>query len=107
MNILLALVDRQPVCCGFIGPARWVQNSLTAESRSWLSQHASLSAATQATVRMSESMALAGADAVLVVTPSFYRGRMDSRALIHHYTQVTVLGHDCASQFYNSVYPSL
>ncbi|XP_023676040.1 4-hydroxy-2-oxoglutarate aldolase, mitochondrial [Paramormyrops kingsleyae] len=43
---------------------------------------------TQATVRMSESMAQAGADAVLVVTPCFYRGRMDSRALIRHYTQV-------------------
>ncbi|KAJ8264516.1 hypothetical protein GJAV_G00150200 [Gymnothorax javanicus] len=43
---------------------------------------------TMATVQMSEQMARAGADAVLVVTPSFYRGRMDSRALIHHYTKV-------------------
>ncbi|KAL4612886.1 4-hydroxy-2-oxoglutarate aldolase, mitochondrial precursor-like [Arapaima gigas] len=43
---------------------------------------------TRATVQMTEQMALAGADTVLVVTPCFYRGRMDSRALIHHYTQV-------------------
>nr|XP_015203329.1 PREDICTED: 4-hydroxy-2-oxoglutarate aldolase, mitochondrial [Lepisosteus oculatus] len=41
-----------------------------------------------ATVLMSEKMAQAGADAVLVVTPCFYRNRMDSRALIHHYTRV-------------------
>ncbi|KAI4905148.1 hypothetical protein NFI96_011545, partial [Prochilodus magdalenae] len=43
---------------------------------------------TRATVQMSECMASAGADCVLVVTPSFYRGRMSSSALIHHYTQV-------------------
>ncbi|KPP61748.1 4-hydroxy-2-oxoglutarate aldolase, mitochondrial precursor-like [Scleropages formosus] len=43
---------------------------------------------TRATVQMTEQMARAGADAVLVVTPCFYRGRMDSRALVHHYTQV-------------------
>ncbi|KAK1166550.1 4-hydroxy-2-oxoglutarate aldolase, mitochondrial [Acipenser oxyrinchus oxyrinchus] len=41
-----------------------------------------------ATMQMSDQMAQAGVDAVLVVTPCFYRGRMDSRALIHHYTQV-------------------
>lgn len=35
-------------------------------------------------------MADAGAECVLVVTPCFYRGRMDSRALINHYTQVVV-----------------
>ncbi|KAG9346146.1 hypothetical protein JZ751_007964 [Albula glossodonta] len=43
---------------------------------------------TIATIQMSEQMAAAGADAVLVVTPCFYRGRMDSKALIHHYTKV-------------------
>ncbi|XP_030637381.1 4-hydroxy-2-oxoglutarate aldolase, mitochondrial [Chanos chanos] len=43
---------------------------------------------TRATVQMTEAMAKAGADAVLVVTPCFYRGRMDSRALIQHYTQL-------------------
>ncbi|XP_076133859.1 4-hydroxy-2-oxoglutarate aldolase, mitochondrial isoform X2 [Alosa pseudoharengus] len=44
--------------------------------------------ATKATVQMTEGMAHAGADAVLVVTPCFYRGRMNSKALIHHYTKV-------------------
>ncbi|XP_036439810.1 4-hydroxy-2-oxoglutarate aldolase, mitochondrial isoform X5 [Colossoma macropomum] len=43
---------------------------------------------TRATIQMSERMASAGADCVLVVTPCFYHGRMGSRALIHHYTQV-------------------
>ncbi|XP_063056701.1 4-hydroxy-2-oxoglutarate aldolase, mitochondrial [Engraulis encrasicolus] len=43
---------------------------------------------TRATVQMTEGMAHSGADAVLVVTPCFYRGRMTSPALIHHYTQV-------------------
>lgn len=43
---------------------------------------------TLATIQMSESMANAGADCVLVVTPCFYRGRMNSSALIQHYTQV-------------------
>ncbi|CAL8353164.1 unnamed protein product [Boreogadus saida] len=43
---------------------------------------------TRATVRMTERMAGVGADAVLVVTPCFYKGKMDSRALTHHFTQV-------------------
>ncbi|XP_027024270.1 4-hydroxy-2-oxoglutarate aldolase, mitochondrial isoform X1 [Tachysurus fulvidraco] len=43
---------------------------------------------TRATIHMSERMASAGADCVLVVTPCFYLGRMNSSALIHHYTQV-------------------
>ncbi|KAL2089839.1 hypothetical protein ACEWY4_014527 [Coilia grayii] len=43
---------------------------------------------TRATVQMTERMAHNGADAVLVVTPCFYRGRMTSQALIHHYTKV-------------------
>ncbi|XP_004625573.1 4-hydroxy-2-oxoglutarate aldolase, mitochondrial isoform X2 [Octodon degus] len=46
---------------------------------------------TQATVEMTVSMAQVGADAVLVVTPCYYRGRMDSAALIHHYTKVADL----------------
>ncbi|XP_028651527.1 4-hydroxy-2-oxoglutarate aldolase, mitochondrial [Erpetoichthys calabaricus] len=41
-----------------------------------------------ATIHTTERMAEAGAHAVLVVTPSYYRGRMDNRALIQHYTQV-------------------
>ncbi|KAG9484760.1 hypothetical protein GDO78_008065 [Eleutherodactylus coqui] len=43
---------------------------------------------TQATIEMSRQMAEAGAEAVLVVTPCYYRGRMTSAALVHHYTQV-------------------
>ncbi|XP_013889854.1 4-hydroxy-2-oxoglutarate aldolase, mitochondrial [Austrofundulus limnaeus] len=43
---------------------------------------------TRATVELTGRMAAAGADAVLVVTPCFYRGKMDSRALIHHFTKV-------------------
>lgn len=43
---------------------------------------------TQATIEMTVSMAGAGADAVLVVTPCYYRGKMTSAALIHHYTKV-------------------
>ncbi|KAM3622747.1 uncharacterized protein V6R79_002754 [Siganus canaliculatus] len=43
---------------------------------------------TRATVQLTEKMAAAGADAVLVVTPCFYKGKMDSRALIQHYTKV-------------------
>lgn len=46
---------------------------------------------TQATVEMTLSMAQVGADAVMVVTPCYYRGRMDSAALIHHYTKVADL----------------
>ncbi|XP_066549498.1 4-hydroxy-2-oxoglutarate aldolase, mitochondrial isoform X2 [Amia ocellicauda] len=46
------------------------------------------SGSSMGTVLLSERMAKSGADVVLVVTPCFYRGRMDSRALIHHYTQV-------------------
>lgn len=49
-------------------------------------------AATQATVEMTVSMAQVGADIALVVTPCYYRGRMSSSALIHHYTKVSVTG---------------
>jgi 4-hydroxy-2-oxoglutarate aldolase len=43
---------------------------------------------TAATVSLSEAMAAAGADAVLVVTPSYYKARMTPAALIAHYTAV-------------------
>ncbi|XP_024418994.2 4-hydroxy-2-oxoglutarate aldolase, mitochondrial isoform X1 [Desmodus rotundus] len=46
---------------------------------------------TQATVEMTVSMAQVGADAALVVTPCYYRGHMNSAALIHHYTKVADL----------------
>ncbi|XP_071359706.1 4-hydroxy-2-oxoglutarate aldolase, mitochondrial [Trachinotus anak] len=47
---------------------------------------------TRATVQLTEKMAAAGANAVLVVTPCFYKGKMDSRALIQHFTKVA----DCS-----------
>ncbi|XP_047222817.1 4-hydroxy-2-oxoglutarate aldolase, mitochondrial isoform X3 [Girardinichthys multiradiatus] len=43
---------------------------------------------TKATLQLTEKMAAAGADAVLVVNPCFYKGKMDSRAMIHHFTEV-------------------
>ncbi|XP_056266121.1 4-hydroxy-2-oxoglutarate aldolase, mitochondrial isoform X1 [Pseudoliparis swirei] len=43
---------------------------------------------TRATVRLTEKMAAAGADVVLVVTPCFYKGKMDVRALTQHFTKV-------------------
>lgn len=46
---------------------------------------------TQATLEMTVSMAQVGADAAMVVTPCYYRGRMSSAALIHHYTKVADL----------------
>ncbi|XP_061228438.1 4-hydroxy-2-oxoglutarate aldolase, mitochondrial isoform X2 [Neopsephotus bourkii] len=44
--------------------------------------------ATQATVQRTLSMAEAGADVALVVTPCYYRGAMTSAALVQHYTEV-------------------
>ncbi|XP_074401183.1 4-hydroxy-2-oxoglutarate aldolase, mitochondrial isoform X4 [Zonotrichia albicollis] len=43
---------------------------------------------TQATIELTVSMAEAGADVALVVTPCYYRGAMTTAALIHHYTEV-------------------
>ncbi|NWS45357.1 HOGA1 protein, partial [Probosciger aterrimus] len=43
---------------------------------------------TQATIQLTLSMAEAGADVALVVTPCYYRGAMTSTALIQHYTEV-------------------
>uniref|UniRef100_A0A8B9BTK4 4-hydroxy-2-oxoglutarate aldolase, mitochondrial n=1 Tax=Anser brachyrhynchus TaxID=132585 RepID=A0A8B9BTK4_9AVES len=43
---------------------------------------------TKATVELTVSMAEAGADAALVVTPYYYRGAMSSAALVRHYTEV-------------------
>ncbi|XP_061840278.1 4-hydroxy-2-oxoglutarate aldolase, mitochondrial [Nerophis lumbriciformis] len=42
----------------------------------------------RATLRLTEKMAAAGADAALVVTPCFYKGKMDSHALVQHFTKV-------------------
>ncbi|KFO09607.1 hypothetical protein N312_06119, partial [Balearica regulorum gibbericeps] len=41
---------------------------------------------TQATIELTVSMAEAGADVALVVTPCYYRGAMTSAALVQHYT---------------------
>ncbi|KAL6111154.1 hoga1 [Pungitius sinensis] len=43
---------------------------------------------TRATLRLTEKMAAAGADLALVVTPCFYKGKMDGAALIQHFTKV-------------------
>uniref|UniRef100_A0A8C3KLX2 4-hydroxy-2-oxoglutarate aldolase, mitochondrial n=1 Tax=Calidris pygmaea TaxID=425635 RepID=A0A8C3KLX2_9CHAR len=43
---------------------------------------------TQATIKLTVSMAEAGADVALVVTPCYYRGGMTSAALVQHYTEV-------------------
>lgn len=44
---------------------------------------------TQATIELTVSMAEAGADVALVVTPCYYRGAMTTAALVHHYTEVS------------------
>ncbi|XP_008940982.1 PREDICTED: 4-hydroxy-2-oxoglutarate aldolase, mitochondrial, partial [Merops nubicus] len=43
---------------------------------------------TQATIELTVSMAEAGADVALVVTPCYYRGAMTGAALVQHYTEV-------------------
>ncbi|XP_061626626.1 4-hydroxy-2-oxoglutarate aldolase, mitochondrial [Phyllopteryx taeniolatus] len=43
---------------------------------------------TRATLELTAKMSAAGADAVLVVTPCFYKGKMDSQALLQHFTKV-------------------
>ncbi|NWW51653.1 HOGA1 protein, partial [Pedionomus torquatus] len=44
--------------------------------------------APRATIKLTVSMAEAGADVALVVTPCYYRGGMTSAALVQHYTEV-------------------
>ncbi|ESO82620.1 hypothetical protein LOTGIDRAFT_211287 [Lottia gigantea] len=43
---------------------------------------------TRDTIEMTRKMADAGADAVLVVTPCYFKGRMTNESLIQHYTRV-------------------
>lgn len=58
---------------------------------------------TRSTIDMSNKMADAGADAVLVVTPSYYRSGMTDAAMLAHYTkvadnsQVPVIVYNCPS----------
>lgn len=44
--------------------------------------------ATHETIEVTQRMADAGADAAIVVTPSYYRGRMDGPTLVAHYLEV-------------------
>lgn len=44
--------------------------------------------ATRETISLSRKMAEAGAKALLIVTPCFYKGSMNNEALISHYTKV-------------------
>jgi 4-hydroxy-2-oxoglutarate aldolase len=43
---------------------------------------------TRSTVRLTREAARAGADAVLVINPHYYKSRMDGKTLIRHYTAV-------------------
>jgi 4-hydroxy-2-oxoglutarate aldolase len=43
---------------------------------------------TDETLELTEKAAKIGADAALVVTPHYYKGKMDHRALVNHYTTV-------------------
>ncbi|XP_018015683.1 4-hydroxy-2-oxoglutarate aldolase, mitochondrial [Hyalella azteca] len=43
---------------------------------------------TMNTIKMCEEMAAAGADAVMLVSPSFYKSGLNDRSLIHHYSAV-------------------
>ena len=43
---------------------------------------------TRRTLALTESMAAVGADAVIVVTPSYYRRQMDARAMVSHFEAV-------------------
>lgn len=56
-----------------------------------------LCAATKATIQLTQKMAAAGADAVLVVTPCFYKGKMNSPALVQHFTKVGTQHGSCAT----------
>ena len=46
--------------------------------------------ATRDTIKMTQLMARAGADAVLVVTPCFYKNRMTNSALHDHFLKVSL-----------------
>ncbi len=44
--------------------------------------------ATQHTIQMSQRMAEAGADAVMVITPYYFKNAMTNEALEQHFTKV-------------------
>ena len=43
---------------------------------------------TRATIELTEAMAEAGADAVMIVTPSYYKSKMDHRSLVAFYSTI-------------------
>ena len=43
------------------------------------------------TQRICEAMALAGADCLLIVTPSFYKNAMNTTALVKHFKEVHLI----------------
>ena len=47
--------------------------------------------ATQHTIQMSQRMAQAGADAVMVITPYYFKNAMTNEALEQHFTKVVVI----------------
>ena len=50
-----------------------------------------MATATTATVEMTKKMADAGANAVLVVTPCFYKASMSNDAMFSHFAKVLLL----------------
>ena len=54
----------------------------------WIIKKPSYFSATRDTIEMSNKMADAGADCVLVVTPCYYKGGMTADAMLDHYTKV-------------------
>ncbi len=61
--------------CEHAGPGKWIIAGSGLHS-------------TRETILQTKRMADIGAHAALVVTPSYYKGRMTSEALIHHYQEV-------------------
>lgn len=49
--------------------------------------------ATAATINMTAAMADVGADAVMVVTPSYFKSKMTGASLVEHYSKVIQMIH--------------
>ena len=48
---------------------------------------------TKETIDLTNQMAEKGAHAALVVTPAFFKSRMNSEAMLRHYTHVSIMNH--------------
>ena len=59
----------------------------TVQSKKWIIAGSGLHS-TRESIRQTQAMAELGADAALVVTPGYYKSRMDARALTSHYQRV-------------------